>query len=260
MKTNIAPWVAQRILQFVNTAQKPIDLVLGVLDDPGDDEDRGFTMQLARRVLLYRDTLPGKRFQTLDQLIAVRGLDPDKLDDLAYTFGVSAAASFEKSLFDDGLLLDNWTVLRYEWSADSDQEFRQFADDPAAFRQVVWNLATRACMETVGPEEAEARTRTASIQTDYIDIYHNGTEEAAYAFALWFYRFDADNWFAFDDMFDQTTTFFSHHGGAFLPLQLRLFKGFNNRVLLDQVVGQDLPVTVDYSEHMITLWVVGLQD
>ncbi|MCY7331040.1 MAG: helix-hairpin-helix domain-containing protein [Saprospiraceae bacterium] len=260
MKTDLAPWVARRILQFLNSAQKPVDLVFGVLDDPGDKENRSFTMQLARRVLLYRDTLPGKRFQTLDQLIAVRGLDPDKLDDLAYTFGVSAATAFAKALFECGLLLNNWTVLRYEWTAESDQEFQQFADDPVAFRQVVWNLATRACMETAGPAEAEARSLTTSLQTDYIDIYHNGTEEAAYAFALWFYRFDADNWFTFEGMFDQTEAFFSHHSGAFLPLQLRLFKGFNNRVLLDQLVGRDLPVTVDYSEHVITLWVVGLRD
>ena len=260
MKTTIAPWVRYRILHFLNAAQKPIDLVVGVLDDAGDAEERGFSMLLSRRVLQHRDALSGKRFQTLEQVDAVRGISPDKLDDLAFTFGVPAADAFEKALFEYGLLLDNWTLHRYTWTDGSEKAFRQTADDPTAFRQVVRDLATRACLETAGHDQAQARTLTASLETDYIDGYNNSTEEAAYAFALWFYRFDADNWFSFENMFEQTEAFFSHHSGAFFPLELRLFKGFQNQVLLNQIVGRDLPVTVDYAEQVITLWVVGLRD
>jgi hypothetical protein len=125
---------------------------------------------------------------------------------------------------------------------------------------MVQRLAVRAAMETAGHTEEKAQRLTSSIQTAYVDAYHNSTEEAAYAFALWFYRFDADNWFSFNRMFEQTAAFFGYHNTPFSNLELRLFKGFDNHVFLNLITASDLPVTVNDAERRITIRVVGLAD
>ncbi len=256
----IAPWVAARIVHFFNKVQKPVEIVQGVLDDPNDRENESFRMSLARRILSVRAGLPINRFNSLAQIDAITGVGPDKMDDLAFTFGVPASLSFEKSLFETSILLENWTVLRYEWASETEEDYQRIVNDPALFRQTVRQLAVRAAMESAGLSEEEALSKTASLETAYIDTYTNSTSEAAYAFALWFYRFDADNWFSFDRIKNQAQSFFDYHSEPYSSLELRLFKGFDNRTFLSLVVGDDLPVTVNDAERVITIWVVGLAD
>jgi hypothetical protein len=260
MKKEIAPWVANRIVHFFNTVQKPAEIVEGIMDDPGDQENTAFRQSLARRILKVRESLPLQRFTDLAQIDAIQGVGPDKMEDLAYTFGVGASEAFENALFENGLLMENWTLLRYEWEAEDEAAYRAIIDNPEAFRETVHNLAMRAAMETAGHSETEAKSLTNSLRTDYIDAYHNSTEEAAYAFALWFYRFDADNWFSHKAMFEQTNALFNYHSDPFTNMELRLFKGFDNNILLSLITNLDLPVTVNDAERIITIWVVGLAD
>jgi hypothetical protein len=260
MKKEITPHIENRILRFFNTVEKPFEIVQKILDDPGDTETERFRTKLAKRILAVRETLPEKRFKTLAQIDAISGVGPDKLDDLIYTFGLPASEVFASALFDRKILLENWTVLRYEWVSETEADHRQLVENPEAFRQIVYRLAVRAAMETAGYDEAEAQNLCASILTDYMDVYTNSTAEAAYAFALWFYRFDADNWFSFDKMFDETAAFFDYNSEPYTGAELRLFKGFDNRVFWALIARSDLPVTVDHAERAITLWVVGLAD
>ena len=256
----MTPGTANRIVRFFNSVQAAFEIVKGVKDDPGDNETSVFTTKVAKRILEVRNNLPSFRFDSIAQIDDIPGVGPDKMDDLNYTFGRPAADAFESNLFEKSLLYENWTVLRYEFSAETDEAHRAIVDDPGAFRKTVHQLATRAAMETQGYESEEAERLTSSVLTDYIDTYTNSTPEAALAFALWFYRVDADNWFSFDRMLTETTWFFDYHSDPYVSMELRLFKGFNNSVLLNLVNPKDLAVTVNDAERVITLWVVGLAD
>lgn len=256
----MTPGTANRIVRFFNTVQSAFEIVKGVKDDPGDNETAVFTTKVAKRILEVRNSLPESRFVSLEQIDAIPGVGPDKIDDLNYTFGRPAAESFETNLFDKGLLYENWTLIRYEYASETDAAHRALVDDPAAFRKLVHQLATRAAMETQGHTSEEAESLTSSVLTDYMDTYTNNTPEGALAFALWFFRVDADNWFSFDRMRAETTWFFDYHSDPYAPMELRLFKGFNNSVLLNLITPQDLAVTVNDAERVITLWVVGLAD
>jgi hypothetical protein len=256
----IAPWVASRIVQFFNNVQKPADIVQGVLDDPNDNENEAFRLSLAKRILQVRNAIPGRRFRELAQIDAIPGVGPDKMNDLAFTFNTPASVAFEKALFDQSILLSNWTILRHEWVSETDEEHQNMVNHPEHFRQIVRQLAVRAAMETAGYDEDEAQQKTADLETAFIDTYTNSTAEAAYAFALWFYRFDADNWFSFERMVAQTQTLFDYYSDPFSNHELRLFKGFDNRIFFPLVVSPDLPVTVNDAERTITIWVVGLAD
>ncbi len=260
MKKEMTPGTTNRIVRFFNSAQSASEIVKGVLDDPGDSETIIFTTKVAKRILEVRNSLPNAQFQSLEQIDAIPGVGPDKIEDLTYTFGRPASEAFESNLFEKGLLYENWTVVRYEFASETDEAYRAIVDNPAAFRNTVHQLATRASMETQGHASEEAERITGSILTDYIDTYTNSTPEAALAFALWFYRVDADNWFSFNRMLAETTLFFDYHSDAYSPIELRLFKGFDNNVLINLVNPKDLAITVNDAERVITLWVVGLAD
>jgi hypothetical protein len=249
-----------RIVRFFNSVKTPFEIVQGIKDDPGDNEDTAFTIKLAKRILEVRGKLTSFQFDSIEQIDAIPGVGSDKLEDLYYTFGRPAAESFETNLFEKGVLYDNWTVIRYEHVAETDEAYRQIVDDPATFRNIVHQLATRAAMETAGHSSEEAARLTQSVQTDYIDTYTNSTPEAALAWSLWFYRVDADNWFSFDRMLQETTWFFDYHSNPYSNMELRLFKGFDNNVLINLITPNDLGVTVNDAERVITLWVVGLAD
>ncbi|MDX2134785.1 MAG: hypothetical protein SFV52_08365 [Saprospiraceae bacterium] len=260
MKYKMTPGTADRIVRFFNSVQSAFEIVKGVKDDPGDNETTVFTTRVAKRILEARGKLTSFRFDSVEQIDAIHGVGPDKMEDLMYTFGRPAAEAFESNLFDKGLLLENWTVIRYEYTSETDEAHRALVDDPAAFRKAVHQLATRAAMETRGYGSDEAERITGSVLTDYVDAYTNSTPEAALAFALWFFRVDADNWFSFNRMLTETTWFFDYHSGNYAPMELRLFKGFNNNALLNLITPKDLAITVNDAERVITLWVVGLAD
>ena len=260
MKQEMIPGTTNRIVRFFNSVQSAFEIVKGVKDDPGDNETTIFTTKVAKRILEVRNNLPSFRFDSLEQIDAIPGVGPDKIEDLNYTFGRPAAEAFESNLFEKSLLYENWTVIRYEYVSETYEAHRALVDDPTAFRNAVHQLAARAAMETQGHESAEAERLTSSVLTDYIDTYTNSTPEAALAFALWFFRVDADNWFSFNRMLVETTLFFDYHSDPYAPMELRLFKGFNNNVLLNLITPQDLAITVNDAERVITLWVVGLAD
>ncbi len=260
MKQETTLGTANRIVRFFNSVQSAFEIVKGVKDDPGDNETAVFTTKVAKRILEVRNNLTSFRFDSIEQIDAIPGVGPDKIEDLFYTFGRPAAEAFESNLFEKGLLYENWTVLRYEYVSETDEAHRALVDDATAFRKAVHQLATRAAMETQGSTSEEAERNTSSILTDYIDTYSNNTPEAALAFALWFFRVDADNWFSFDRMLVETKLFFDYHSDPYAPQELRLFKGFDNSVLLNLVNPTDLAVTVNDAERVITLWVVGLAD
>ncbi len=260
MKQEMTPGTVHRIIRFFNSVKSAFEIVQGVKDDPNDNETSVFTTKVAKRILEVRNNRTSFQFDSLEQIDAIPGVGPDKMEDLAYTFGRPASEAFKSNLFDKQLLYTNWTVATFEHTAATNEEYRAIVDDPAEFRKAVHQLATRAAIEMQGHDIAEAESLTNSVLTDYIDTYTNSTPEAALALALWFYRVDADNWFSFDRMLAQTTGFFDYHGDPYGPIELRLFKGFQNHVFINLITPKDLAITVNDTERVITLWVVGLAD
>jgi hypothetical protein len=254
------PWITHRILEFLNRAQKPRDIVRFVQDDPSDGPGKAIGPVLAKRIIDHRNSLTFGRFTTQKEVFAVKGFGPDKWDDLEFSLGVPAIDAFEKSLFEKQYLLENWTLLHYDWKANSQEEFQQTVQDDKAFRHTVRALAERAAAETAGHNADTTAALTEPLLHLYIDSYHNSSQQAALAFALWFYLFSADNWFSFDEMLAETNTLFTYHAVPLWDMELRLFKGFDNRVFTNLICPPDLPVLVNYPEETISIWVSGLAD
>lgn len=255
-------WIHNRILQFLNDASSPETIVRVVQDDPSNGIGRAVSPSLAKKIIATRQSLPYRRFQSIEQVTAIKGLGKDTWNDFIYTFSNSAADAFERSLFDPetGLLGDNWTLLHYDWYEENQEAFLALVNDDKAFRHKVKELATRAAMETNGYAEEEAARLTEPLLHQYIDAYHNSSQQAALAFALWFYKFDADNWFSFERMLQKTDALFSHHAVPLWEMELRFFKGFSNGVFLNLISPLDLPVVVNYPEQVISIWLAGLAD
>ncbi len=260
MKQKTVPGTANRIVRFFNSVQNVTEILQVVQDDLDDNETIVLPAQVAERILKKRNSLPNLQFDSLEQIDAVPGVGKDKMEDLFYTFGRPASEMFESNVFSKNLMSENWTLMRYESVFDTKEAYRAILDNPAAFRKAVHQLAIQAASANKAYEKEEAERITSSILTDYMDTYTNSTSEAALAFALWFHRVDADNWFSFNRMLVETTWLFDYHSDNYAPMELRLFKGFDNDTFLKLITPKDLAVTANDTEQTITLWVVGLAD
>ncbi|MFZ4476615.1 MAG: helix-hairpin-helix domain-containing protein [Saprospiraceae bacterium] len=254
------PWVHNRILDFFNHVTTPSQIVRFVEDDPSNGDGKGIGKATAQRIIERRDSLTFGRFTDRKELDDIKGLGPDKWKDLEYTFGVPAAQAFEKSLFEEQVLLDNWTLLHYDWAVDTQEAFLALIQDETAFRNVVRTLAERAIAETAGESAETCAELAAPLMHQYIDAYHNSSQEGALAFAVWFYRFSADNWFSFEEMLEHTDRLMTYHATPLWDMEIRFFKGFNNHVFTQLICPPDLPVLVNFPEQTISIWVSGLAD
>ena len=85
----------------------------------------------------------------------------------------------------------------------------------------------------------------------------DNADAAQYAWALWFYRFDADNWFSYDRIREVINQYLSTSWNE--DMQLVLVKGFQGRPLWNSGVS-DMPVTLTEAEQTISLWRTELWD
>ena len=78
------------VLRFFNEATNPDQIVIHVEDDPefglGTSRTYGIRPTLAKRILEKRDSLPDKKFQSLAQIDSIKGIGPDTLHDILYSF------------------------------------------------------------------------------------------------------------------------------------------------------------------------------
>ncbi|MEM7572766.1 MAG: hypothetical protein AAF433_07690, partial [Bacteroidota bacterium] len=110
--------------------------------------------------------------------------------------------------------------------------------------------------------EAARAAMLQELENAYIDDYHNSSPNATYALALWFYEFDADNWFSWEGIQEQTAVYFDHNSTTY-PwfMELYFFKGFTNRGIVNPgICPEDLPVVVNHAEQSISFWVSALYD
>lgn len=254
-------WVANRILGFFNQAKSVEDITNGTIkDDPSDGPGRTIGATLAARILRERGQLPRRRFTEFEQLDNINGVGEGTIKDLVYTFGTNAAQAFQDAMYNGTIFRNNWTLEFFRTEFEDRTSFLTLANDMEKFRAWVVEKV-KALGEERGASEKDIELMQDNLKNTYIDTYFNTTMAPDYALALWFYEFDADNWFGWEQIQKQTSGYFAHHSGYPWEMDLRFFKGFRQRgIIRPGITPDDLPVVVNWPEQVITIWVSALYD
>ena len=258
---DVDAFTTRRILAYLNGLQSADELVQDIKDDPeSGTADSGYAIgaEVAERILSYRNTLRARRFSSLAELEQIEGFGQDKFNDLVFTMSESAEDWFIKSLY-DGIILDNWTVRYYDEQFDDSTSFLHIARNESALVDWVANRVFNASMEHT--QHRVAANLAGELARDRFIEPHEEAYIASYAWALWFYRIDPGNWFSFDRIRVVIEDFLSTYYGISELIELRLFKGYEDRgALTNGITAPDLPVTINHAEQRIAFWTAELFD
>lgn len=260
---NIPVWIQNRIIGFFNNARN-VQMILdgAIKDDPSDGKGNTIGPVLAARILREKNTLPKRRFSDFEQLDSIRGVGEGTIKDLVHSFGHSADEVFKREMYRTNTIYkENWPLEYFRFPIEDKHEFNALANDSESLRSfVIEKLNQVSEPRKVSNENRDLMTQ--EISNAYVDRYTNSTGEAAYAFALWFYRFDADNWFSWERIVERTTGYFDHNASNYpWMMDFYLFKGFENRGIIDSgISSKDLPVNVNWSEQTVSFWISELYD
>lgn len=267
MSTSFHPeiplWVQNRIVGFFNQARN-VEMILdgSIKDDPADGSGRTISRPLAARILRERNQLARRRFTDLEQIDNIRGIGPNTIQDLVYSFGISADEAFLNAMYDSGTIYrENWPLEYFRYTIDDNEEFQAIINDRAQLRQFIVDRVEAVAIERE-VEKSACEAMLKELVEGYMDNYHNSSPTATYALALWFYEFDADNWFSWERIQEQTAVYFDHNMNTY-PwfMELYFFKGFTNRGIISPgICPEDLPVVVNHAEQSISFWVSALYD
>ncbi|MEM6342582.1 MAG: hypothetical protein AAF927_01835 [Bacteroidota bacterium] len=252
-------WVQKRVIAFINGAKKASDIVERVKDSPNNGQGYGIGETVAKRILSKRNSLPARRFRTIEQFSDIEGLGEDKFEDLLSSFNLLSAEEFRNKMFSDKFLYDNWEFGHHTLQFPDRKNFQQTVSSTESLKHYIAEQ-----IKTLVFKEQQNRTlaklAAQSIRSAYVENYPEAYL-ASYAWALWFFGFDADNWFSFEAMRLRIETYLSTFYYASEDIGLFLFKGFeNNGTLTDGIGVLDLPITVSYAEQSISIWWATLFD
>lgn len=261
--SQVPNWVANRILAFVNRARSVADLLDGsVQDDPSDGPGRTLGPTVAARILRHKASLPRRRYTTFAELDDVQGIGPGTIQDLVYSFGTAADQAFQNDMYAKPIIYkENWTLEFHRTAFEEQGSFREVVQDEKALRN--WLVAQ---LGELGASRATTATQISNMQaavsSAYVDRYSNSTPAAAYAFALWFYEFDADNWFSWERIQEACLAYFDYHMAGYpWEMELYLIKGFRqNGLIRNGITPDDLPVVINWAEQSISFWLSALYD
>lgn len=256
-------WIQNRIIGFFNWARNVGMIIDGTIqDDPSDGPGTSMGRTLAARILREKNAQPKRRFTDLDQIDQIKGVGPGTLKDLVYSFGISADDAFLKSMYDSKTLYrENWPLEYFRFPFEDPNAFKAIAQDQEKLREFIMSKVDAVSEERAVKAENKA-AMLAELQRAYIDGYNNSSPTASYALALWFYEFDADNWFSWESIQQQAQVYFDHNSNTY-PwfMELYFFKGFQNRGIISPgICPEDLPVVVNWAEQAVTFWISGLYD
>lgn len=270
--TGVAKWVSDRVLDFLNRARSPEAIAGdGTANpenplDPDNWEDYSIGPVVAQRIIDKRLTLPRQRFQSLDELKGIPGLGQNKFDDMIRAFSTPAAEAFRTAMYEQNIISqENWKLSYYTSFIEDTETYRNITRNESLFKNHVAEQLEKICQEILADSNSFANSSACRLLADnarlrYIDSYSNSAGAASYAFALWWYRFDADNWFSFERVHRVIETYFSHHSGPNWEMDIHFFKGFKHEILSDGIVPSDLPVVTSEAEQSITIWTSALYD
>ena len=202
-------WTQNRIIGFFNWARNVGMILDGTIrDDPSDGPGTTMGRILAARILRERNKLPTRRFTDLEQIDKIRGVGPGTIKDLVYSFGVSADEAFQTSMYESRTIYqENWPLEYFRFPFEDQKDFSALAQDNEKMRTFIIEKVEEVCQERSVAEE-KCQEMLDELQAAYIDSYSNSTPIAGYALALWFYDFDADNWFSWEQIQQQTIGYF----------------------------------------------------
>ncbi|HHG83420.1 MAG TPA: hypothetical protein ENJ82_01625 [Bacteroidetes bacterium] len=256
---NIAYWKLKCILNALNSFPNAPELSAAVQAAPGLEPGLpALEEALAQRIFDRKAAQQHGRFTAIGQLQNIDGLSQDKLQNLVYSFGISAAEQFKLSMYHD-LLQDNW-VLNYDRSEFPDERaFLNLVDNPTAFKSWLADKVAELAVQKTG-QANNGPLAQKSLNNACVESFYSGYV-GSYSMALWFFRFDEDNWFSFDRVHEKTEIYLSSPAYARDRIELRNFVGFENSGLLaNPITVSGLPVTVNYMEQTISIWSCQLND
>ena len=259
MAQNHPTWAANRLLNFLNQARtaKAIYQHPDLKDDPNSGSTNGRTIgqKTAQKIIDHRKSNYYRPFRSLDDVLAVKGVGQETLNDLLFSFSDSADDAFIKALFSQ-VLGENWVMKQKTIDFDSKSDFEQVANNGENFRRTIaqHHAATFTRYSNIARRELEMRVHRA-LQVNYFDG-HLG----AFQFAFWWYLFDYDNWFSYDKIKEVCEQYLNHHGHGSNKMQFRVLHLDGYESIPEFQKGLVLPVVVNYPEQRITLWNVVLND
>lgn len=231
---DIPMWIQNRIVGFFNWARN-VNMILDgtIQDDPSDGPGTTMGRTLAARILRARNLQVNRRFTDLEQIDNISGVGKGTIKDLVYSFGRSADEVFQQSMYNSGTIYkDNWPLEYFRFTINDKEDFNAIAKDKEKLRQFIVSKVDAVCKERkVDAKKSDAMLH--DLRHAYIDAYSNSSPTAGYALALWFYEFDADNWFSWEKIQEQTNSYFDHNSNTY-PwfMELYFFKGFENRGII----------------------------
>ncbi len=260
---NIPLWIQDRIVGFFNQARNVDMIVDGTIkDDPSDGPGNTIGQSLAARILRERNQLPRRRFSDLEEIDRINGVGAGTIQDLVYSLGKRADEAFVHNMYEEGVIYEaNWPLEYFRYPIEDKDTFENLVRDKEKLRQFVSEKVGEVAAER-NVEEKKTTEMLSELKDAYIDTYNNSTPIAGYALALHFYNFDADNWFSWERIQEQTMAYFDHNSYTY-PwfMELHLFKGVRNRGIIQPGISPDaLPVVVNWAEQAITFWVSELYD
>ena len=255
---NYKDWVNYRVLGFLNQARDVSDITDALIENHPGSEGTGKVIgsTVAQRIIDHKMTLPGNRYKDLEEVLDVAGFGEDKMNDLLFSFKVPADEAFKTVLSAEYIIGENWNLKN---------DATIFADksrfDLAVTGIQAW-VADKV-MKSVQQKKSDpnlAYIASTFISQSYLERF-DSAHFASHALALWFYRFDADNWFTFERIQNACERYLNYHFWPMPELDLLFFKGFpNGSFLSDGISADDLPVVINKAEQTITIWSAELFD
>ena len=251
---HIPHWVIRRMLAFFNRSQTAEEIVERVQDNPDKGGEGGYSMgkTVAQRILDKKESLFPIYFQTFDQLNGIEGLGQDKIDDLAYTFRLTAEAQFVENLNTNFQLEDNFDVLHYTRKYTDDEEFTAIQRNPAILRKEVGEMLVEIAARDFNNSSLSKLARHL-VSEAYVDTYHH-TEIAKYVWAVWFYAIAFDDWFSFDQIQGEIEQYLNEYWGPGGDITFSIFRGAQAYNVWGET--DDLPISLNTTELSLTLWQV----
>ncbi|MEQ8702651.1 MAG: hypothetical protein RIC19_01965 [Phaeodactylibacter sp.] len=257
IRNDLLPAMERRLLGFLNRIDNATALSEAIRDR-NQNSGTGIGEKVAERILKARNDLPGRHFQNLKQVEAVPGLGKDKILDLMHAFKKPAAQAFRSSMY-NGVILNNWELEYFTSIFENEAAFQEIIDSKSSLAEFVGDQVEQISLERYSNSKA-AELAGELVERCY-DEYFPDSHFGAYALALWFYQFDADNWFSFERVLKETEKYLNFYPEWEDRLELHLYKGFDNTgVLVDPVTQVDLPVVINRGERAITIWTCQLND
>lgn len=259
--SEILPIQAQTVLDFFNNAKEVKDLtdIASIRPDLSKEELSSYSIgeQAAKNVLEAREGLRGKQFNTLEEVLNVKGIGEDKILDVVEFVWLSTEEMFRQELFRK-VLGENWKVDYWRYVLDRD-EFDRLEQNPSQLKDFVagkvYDIAREKNNNYIIGSLAEAL-----LERSYADRVESLT--AVIQFASWWFRFDEDNWFSFErisEVIDPFLNYYKRQAATYIDVVF--YRGFQNGgTVAEGITPDDLVLTLNPAERAVTIWGISLFD